>query len=115
MARKKFTLSRFLLRPLAAFRRAHRIFKAIELHPVVHVTETGSDKVGPDGWVIYNSVAFPASTWALIKPSVIAVDYKYVGGERLFFIKQDQSIYTTGVTKDDMTAMRVAQRFENAS
>ena len=115
MARKKFTLSRFLLRPFEAFKRAHRIFKSIELHPIVHVTETGSDKVAPDGWIIYNSVAMPATTWALIKPSLVKVDYKYVGGERLFYIHQDQSIYTTGITKDDMTAMRVAQRFENAS
>jgi hypothetical protein len=115
MARKKFTLARFLLRPMAAFKRAHRIFKMIELKPVVNIEDTSGDKVEPGGFVVYNSVAFPAETWALIKPSLLKVDYKYTNNEKLWFIPEDQKLYTTTFTADQMTALHVAKRFERAA
>lgn len=116
MAKRKFTLARLLLRPVEAFKRAHKIFKSVELVPMVPVTDTLKPDDTKDGdYIVMGSVAFPAETYKLIKPSLMKVDYQFNNSKKCYYIPDDQKIYTNVLTADEVTAMRVARRFEEAS
>jgi hypothetical protein len=114
---RKFTLASLLLRPIRAYREAYKIFKNVELRPVVsvqaHVIETNATN---EDYFLVNGVAFPAETWKLIRPSLVKVDSKYMGlGKAQYNIADEQRITVSVITKDEMTALRVAKRFEEAS
>lgn len=113
---KRLTLAGFLLRPFQTFKHARKIFKSVELVPMVRVSDTTPEaeaKVGD--FIVYQNLAFPAETWKLIKPSLLKVDYTYHSGDKVWSFHRDQKIYTGVLTKDAITAMRVAKRFEEAS
>lgn len=113
---KKLTLARFLLRPVESFRRARKIFESVELVPMVRVSDTHKEsEAGVGDFIVYQNLAFPAETWKLIKPSIMKVDYNYHAGSKVWCLHRDQKVYTSVLTKDEVTAMYVAKRFEDAS
>jgi hypothetical protein len=113
---KKLTLARLLLRPIDTFKHAYKIFKSIEIEAKVYVKDGQKEAdLPPDGYVVYSSLAFPVETWRLIKPSLIKVDYNYTNNGKVWEIKDDMSVHTNVLTKDQMTALHVAKRFKDAS
>lgn len=113
---RRFTLARFLLRPIDSFKRAYKIFNNVDIVVGVKIEDTTKvEHTKPGDYVVYNNLAFPAETWRLIQPSLIKVDYNYSNGDRLWKFHKDKQIYTYVLTKDEVTAMHVAKRFEEAS
>ena len=113
---KKLTLARFLLRPVESFKRARKIFETVDLVPLVRVADSLKiEDLKQGDYVVVGSVAFPAETWKLIRPSLMKVDYQFHNSTKCYHITDDQKIYTSVLTKDEMTAMHVARRFKEAS
>ncbi len=113
---KKLTLARFLLRPVESFKRARKIFESVDLEPMVRVADKLKiEDLNQGDYVVMGSVAFPAETWKLIRPSLMKVDYQFNNSQKCFFFPNEQGIYTSVITKDEMTAMHVAKRFKDAT
>jgi hypothetical protein len=113
---RKLTLARFVLKPIDTFKKAYKIFNSIDVVPVVRVADKLNAKDTEDGdYVVVGGVAFPAETWKLISPSLMKVDYQYNNGSKCYYFPENQGIYTSVLTKDEITAMHVAKRFQDAS
>lgn len=115
MAKRKWTVLGLISRPLKAYREACKILKSIDLVPVVTIEPRRGSEVKQDGFIMLGSIALPADVWKRIQPCLIKLDYKYVDSKKQYFIPKDQSVYTEEITKDEMTALYVARRFEDAA
>lgn len=111
------SLFSFILRPFRTYREARKIFKSIHIEPLVGVKDklSAADLKNGD-YALLGNIAFPAETWKLIKHSLIKLDYTYQSGVgRLYKIVDDQSVSVSTITKDEMTALRVAKRFKDST
>jgi hypothetical protein len=109
----KLSLARLMRQPVATLKKMYQICKHVEFVPAV-VIKDHSGPAPADGFVVIAGMAIPATTWALIKDTITRVDYNYRSGQRFYYIKEDQDVSTTILTADEMTAMLVAKRFEDA-
>ena len=114
---RKISLVRLLFRPVSTIRDIWRVCKHIEIHFSVKAKEDPKAAFPQDGYVSIDTfhVVIPASTFLLLKPAMFPVDYKYINGTKTWFIKKDKSISHTVFSKDEMTALHVAERLDTAN
>lgn len=54
----------------------------------------------------------PLSAWKLVEPVVGRLDYDYVGGEKLWKMRKDQTPAIAYMHENDFLAMKVAEKLE---
>ena len=113
----KLSLARMVRQPIAVMRHTYKVFKHVELVPMVKVGEKTSADTdnAKTGFVVIGSLAIPALAWNMIKDSCVKVDSNYINGQAMWKLPKDQAIYKKHITDDEMIALRVTQRFEEAA
>lgn len=89
------------------------MLKHITMYPRVGIKDS-SDKNTKYICIDSPHMLMPRETWELIKGSCIKLNYDYKQG-RVWYIERDQSVSTSSFTEDELTALRVARRMEDAN
>lgn len=110
----KFSVARMIRQPLSVIKAMYQVTKKVELVPMTVSVNKDVDKAKEDDYVVVGSIAFPYATWKMIQPSLFKVDYTYKNERKYWYLKND-SIYMTVITRDEMIAMQVAKRLDDAA